>query len=69
LLLSTLVQKFTNVFLGFLGAARVAYLSQNLGEILASKFPLEGFSLVLPVVLKIEEAFGDGVKIREVVRG
>jgi len=64
-----LVQKFTNVFLGFLGAARFAYLSQKLRKILASKFPLEGFRLVLPIVLKIEEAFGDGVKVREVVRG
>jgi hypothetical protein len=56
--------------LGFLGAAaRVANLSQKLCKILASKFPLEGFSLVLPVVLKIEEAFGDGVEVGEVVRG
>ena len=67
--LSTLVQKFTNVFWGFLGAARVAYPSQKLCKILASKFPLERFSLVLPVVLKIEEAFGDGVEVGEVVRG
>ena len=47
--------------MGFLGAARVAYLSQKLGKIL-------GFSLVLPIILKIEEAFGDRVKVREVVR-
>jgi hypothetical protein len=47
----------------------VAYLSQKVCKILASKFPLERFSLVLPVVLKIEKAFGDGVKVREVVRG
>ena len=67
--LSTLVQKFANVFLGFLGAARVAYLGQKVCKILASKFPLERFSLVLPVVLKIEEAFGDGVEVGEVVRG
>ena len=48
---------------------KVAHLNQKLGKILASKFPLERFSLVLPVVLKIQEAFGDGVKVREVVRG
>jgi hypothetical protein len=53
--------------LGFLGSVRVAHISQKLCKILASKFPLERFSLVLPVVLKIQEAFGDGVKVREVV--
>jgi hypothetical protein len=47
---------------------RVAYLGQNLCKILASKFPLKGFSLVLPVILKIEEEFGDGVEVGEVVR-
>jgi hypothetical protein len=67
-ILSTLVQKFTNVFLGFLGAVRVANLSQKLRQILASKFPLERFSLVLPIVLKIEEALGDGVEVGEVAR-
>jgi len=65
----SIVQKFTNVFLGFLGAERVAYLSQKLCKILASKFPLERFSLVLLVVLKTEEASGDGVEVGEIVRG
>jgi len=62
--LSTPLQKFTNVFLG---SARGAQFGEQCRKILTGELPFEGASGGLPVVLKIEEALGDGVEVVKIV--
>ena len=62
--LSRPLQKFTNVFLE---SARGTELDEELGEILTSELPLEGPGRGLPVILKIQEAFSDGVEIGKII--
>ena len=64
--LSPPLQKFTNVFLGLV---RGTELDEDPGEILTGELPFEGPRSSLPVILKIQEAFGDGVEIGKIVGG
>ena len=41
---------------------------KQFSEIIPRELPLEGLRRCFPVVLKIEETFGDGIQIGEVVR-
>jgi hypothetical protein len=42
---------------------------EEFGEVVTGEFPFEGPCCVLPVMLKIQEAFGDGVEIGKIVGG
>ena len=48
--------------------ARGAKFGEEFRQILTRELPLEGTPRGLPVVLEIEEALGDSIEIREVVR-
>jgi len=50
-----------------LESARGTELDEELGEILTGELPLEGPRRSLPVILKIQEAFGDGIEMRKIV--
>jgi hypothetical protein len=43
--------------------------SEEFGEVVTGEFPFEGPRCGLPVILKIQEAFGDGVEIGKIVGG
>jgi hypothetical protein len=45
-----------------------AEFSEEFGEVVTGEFPFEG-PCGLPVILKIQEAFGDGVEIGKIVGG
>ena len=62
--LSRPLQKFTNVFLG---SARGTELDEEPSEILTGELPMEGPRRGFPVILKIQEAFGDGIEIGEII--
>ena len=63
-LLSRSVQKFTNVFSGSVGGTE---LNKEFGEVLTGELPFEGPRSGLPVILKIQKTFGDGIEIGKVV--
>jgi hypothetical protein len=50
-----------------LGSARGTELDEDLGEILTGELPFEGPRSGRPVILKIQEAFGDGVEIGKII--
>ena len=41
--------------------------SEEFGKVVTGEFPFEGPRCGLPVILKIQEAFGDGVEIRKII--
>jgi|SRR6516162_8145739 len=61
--LSTPLQKFTNVFLSI----STAELCKESSKIVTGEPPCEGTGGSFPIVLKIEEALGQGVAIGKVI--
>jgi len=55
--------------LTYFGAVGGTEFSEEFGEVVAGEFPFEGTRCCLPVILKIQEAFGDGVEIGKIVGG
>ena len=41
--------------------------SEEFGKVVTGEFPFEGPRCGLPVILKIQEAFGDGIEMRKIV--
>ncbi len=44
-------------------------LDEECGKVLTGELPLEGTRRGFPIILKIQEAPGDGVEIRKIVGG